>query len=394
MKYLIVSGIQPGDSGTGRFVAYLEEQINSHLDLNIILVGRPDRLALWQMQSLFQRKLFTKLCGSVVKYFAQLGKFWGHLFFYGVLQRRNLILLHPQNLGYSLSLFLLKYRANAGLLYLLDSSFFCISSYNHVEGENKACIRCIDFGFNEIKLNNCKPFPRLDSRAIKFTAELKALVQGGRVRIAAQNENQAKLAKKHFQLEHLPSVVGLWTKDWDSLYNFGLRSKNLEQLEWDVLFHAHPIDAKGVMWVIELAKNCKNVKFFFPFPRPNKLPILKNCTFLPCNWESGLRDQILKSRFVIVPSMWSAPIEGALIKSILVSRAVLVVENQTAFCDELPDNLVLKLSPSIEKAIPMLQNAVDMNWAPKDEVIKVWKSNFHVNRENCFSSLLKVCGDA
>lgn len=390
MKYLIVSGIKSGDSGTGRFVAYLEEQMLSHLDLNIVLIGRPDRLALWQLKSLVQRRLFVKMCSDILRYFFQLVKFWGLLIFYGLIQRRNLILLHPQNLGYYLSLFLLKYRTNPGLLYLLDSSFFCISSYNYIKGENNACLRCIDFGFDEIRLNNCKPFPRLDSKAIKFTTELRNLVRVGRVRIAAQNENQAKLAKKQFKLEHMPPVVGLWTKDWDSLYYPCISAKNPEQVKWDVLFHAHPVDAKGIAWAIELAKNCKSLKFFFPFPRPENLPILMNCTFLACTWESGLRDQIIRSRFVLAPSMWSAPIEGALIKSILTSRAVLVVENQTAFCNELPDDLVLRLSPIIEKAIPMLKVAVEMNWAPKVEVLELWKSNFHLNRANCFRSLLKV----
>ncbi|QWD11261.1 hypothetical protein G6704_01745 [Polynucleobacter paneuropaeus] len=394
MRYLIISGIQSGDSGTGRFISYLEEQISHELDGNVALVGRPDRLALWQIRNLYQKKLYRRLCINILMYFCRISKFWMLLIFYGYLQKRNLILLHPQNLGYSLSLFLLKYRSKATLLFLLDSSFFCISSYNHIIGENNACIRCIDFGFDEIKLNNCSPFPRADKRAIKFTVELNKIVRKGKVRVVAQNEGQAKLAKKQFQLSKLPAVVGLWTKDWDDLYNSNLNSNNTEQLEWDVLFHAHPVNAKGVMWAIELAKNCKSLKFFFPFARPENLPLLENCTFLACTWESGLRKEIQRSRFVLVPSLWSAPIEGALIKSILSSRAVLVVENQTAFCGELPYDLILRLPPEIENAKSMLHKAVRENWAPREEVLQLWKNKFHANRRNCFKSLLGESGNA
>lgn len=39
---------------------------------------------------------------------------------------------------------------------------------------------------------------------------------------------------------------------------------------------------------------------------------------------------------VLVPSLWSAPVEGALIKSIAAGRAVAVADNHSAFSHELP----------------------------------------------------------
>ena len=53
-------------------------------------------------------------------------------------------------------------------MYLLDSSFFCIRSYNFVDGERKPCTRCVGGGFEAAEANNCNPFPTGEVYAGEF----------------------------------------------------------------------------------------------------------------------------------------------------------------------------------------------------------------------------------
>ena len=62
-----------------------------------------------------------------------------------------------------------------------------------------------------------------------------------------------------------------------------------------------------------------------------------------------MNEAVHEAALVCVPSLWSAPAEGALIKSRAVARAVAVVRNDTALASELPDELVLKLSPDRQR---------------------------------------------
>lgn len=71
-----------------------------------------------------------------------------------------------------------------------------------------------------------------------------------------------------------------------------------------------------------------------------------------------MNEAVYEAALVCVPSLWSAPAEGALIKSLVVGRAVAVVQNDTALASELPDGLVLKLSPDPAAAARQLADAV------------------------------------
>ncbi len=391
--YVVISGIPAGDSGTGRFVAHLKSRIGELSSGSIRLITKPERPALWLVKMWMQQRAYKHLLQELVLFSILTWRFWIGVF--GVMIRPNmqLMLLHPQNLGYQLSLRLLESRKEPPLIYLLDSSFFCISSYNHLPNESFACLRCLKSGFDQILQNNCKPFPRADKYAINFAPRLQKLVRSGHVKVAAQNLRQAELAQKHFGLSSLPSVVGLWTRDWDDVFdqnNESLVDSVISQYSWDILFHGHALDAKGASWIVKLAVLCPELRFMFPFARPKGFEASSNCFFIPCSWESGLQEEIKKSRYVAVPSLWSAPIEGALVKSIVCARGVIVAENLSSFCDELPNGLVLKISAIPKFAAQDLRKAIECNWLPDESIKSVWISDFRNLQSNFVKKLLTL----
>jgi len=83
-----------------------------------------------------------------------------------------------------------------------------------------------------------------------------------------------------------------------------------------------------------------------------------NVHFVATTWNSGLKDAVEASRCVLVPSLWSAPVEGALIKSLALSKMVAVVDIATAFSSELPEGAVLRLPSNTALAAQVLHDAI------------------------------------
>lgn len=389
----IISGIPAGDSGTGRFIAHLQQRIAELRNKRVNLIFRPEPPAPWQIKLWLREKAYRRVLVHLSCYIYLWLKFWISLGRVWPKQSQVFMLLHPQNLGYRLTLRLIESRVKPSFVYLLDSSFFCVASYNHLRGENGSCLRCLDLGFDQIDKNGCRPFPRPDWTAVEFVLRLRELVRTGRVRIAAQNLHQAELAQRHFGLDMLPPVVGLWTQDWDETFSSIFRSSsriNRSAYSWDVLFHGHCLDAKGASWIANVAEHSSNLRFMFPFAKPDWLAAPANCSFVPCTWENGLRDEIERSRFVIVPSLWSAPIEGALVKSIACAEAVIVVKNPTSFCDELPDEIVLKLSPHPPTAAAELMRAYENDWRPNTDDKTRWLAAFSTTKQTFVRDLFCV----
>ncbi len=389
----IVSGIPPGDGGTGQFIAHLRERLPYGGEVRARLVTRPVRPALWQLWHWLKTGAFACLAREAFSHARAIALFWIDLFTVWTKRDTPLILLHPQNLGYRLTLRLVGSRTRPPLLYLLDSSFFCVASYNHVKGENAPCVRCLEHGFSQAEKNGCKPFPRLDWRALEFAPRLLTLVREGRLNLVAQNLRQAELAQRQFRLPSLPRVIGLWTQDWDEVFAekpWLSAGERPAAYAWDVLFHGHCLDAKGASWVANLAWMCPEIRFMFPFAKPVWFSAPGNCSFVPCSWESGLREEMAKSRFVIVPSLWSAPIEGALVKSIACAKAVLVLDNTTSYSEELPSGVVLKLSPQPEIAAKELITAIEDDWQPNREEKFRWMEEFASNKKRFMLELLEA----
>ena len=93
-------------------------------------------------------------------------------------------------------------------------------------------------------------------------------------------------------------------------------------------------------------------------------------------WETGLEAAVRAAPLVLVPSLWSAPVEGALIKSIAAGRAVAVVDNESAFSHELPMGLVSRLPPDPLTAAAEIRGLVASGVDSDGNVRRRWLEDF------------------
>jgi len=343
----IISGVPAGSSGTGQLVAYLRSKGLRFLDPGRRLDRSDDR-------SVFRDLVF----------WLREGPSWLIFFFRLWLLRKSgerVLLLHPQDIGFAAALSIIKFMRGNCWIYLLDSSFFCIRSYNSMPTETSACLRCLtDANQYAAKVFGCAPFPRQTFSALTFVRKLRALARSGKVHFLAQNQRQANLAEQQFAI-NVP-VVGLWTAELErSLVNDTVKAKQpvLAETCWDVVFHGNDIPAKGSRWAFSVAKHAPGLSFLFPFRCPPDIKDFpENCDFVEMNWMNGLKEAVTGCHVALSPSIWSAPIEGALIKNIKYAPVTAVAKNATSFSDEIPNDVVLHLENRPEMAAVQLAEIV------------------------------------
>lgn len=269
------------------------------------------------------------------------------------LAAENLILLHPQSLGYGLTLDVLRAREQT-YMYVLDNSFFCRASYNHLPGENKACLRCLGGSFEAAEQNGCHHFPHHQSNERQFERALMELAKQGKVHFLAQSRVQADLLRQHFGAQAEISNVGIFA-DYDQQWDGASVTGKLERPL--VVFHANPLKAKGVDWAIELAGKLDEFDFVFPClaEEIDYGSVPENITFKPMDWANGLKAYVQKANYVLCPSIWSAPVEGALVKSVLSGTPTIVVDETSAYQSELSDNIVVRVAADVVKAAEQIR---------------------------------------
>lgn len=377
---VIVSGIVPGFSGVGRVMSSLVEDATDFPEGEVRFIFGGSGIASVAKRA-FRQGRVARCLQSVWHLGISQVYLSTALRRHNVVDASSVVLVHPQTIGFRRCIELIEARSRPTYLYLMDNSFFCVRSYNYIPGERSACLRCLGGNWSQSSANNCKPFPRSDPDAWEFQRRLMKYADSHRVLILAQNRMQATLARKHFGDRAIIQVVGLWAKEWDFLRRLDRSDNQTGRYDnWDVVFHNSAEPAKGAMWAIELAQHCPELKFLFPFSdrvlaSSDVIPPA-NCTFSSLTWETGLRDAVESSRFVLVPSLWSAPIEGALVKSIALGNAVAVVDEPTAFSSELSDDLVLKLPADPCAASNTLTAAIEHGWTPDAEEKSAWIRSF------------------
>lgn len=387
----ILSGLPPGDAGTGRLVTHLKTGIAAeHLALK--LFAQPDPpIGIW---GFLRQRQFLQAARLVLRYLLNEPRFRRGL----NRARRNpsipLLILHPQTLGYRLTARLMAERRIAAALFLLDSSFFCVASYNQVAGEYLPCQRCLGGDFAAATRMGCAPFPKPDPDGYDYTRELYEHVRNGRVVAIAQNARQAELAQRHFGLPTTPPVVGLWTADLDTIFSepvsVGDGAICTTEIQWDVVYHGFDLEAKGSRWLEVVASHLPFRHFLFPVPRPARRSPPPNCHYVPMTWESGLEQAVRSAAITAVPSLWSAPIEGALVKSIAISKATAVVENPSAYAAELPNDLVLKLPIDPVQAAVALDEALRSGWRPARGAKAAWIDLLRHKRHQFLEELISA----
>jgi hypothetical protein len=261
------------------------------------------------------------------------------------IRNSRVLVLHPQTLGYDC--FRALYEAgNKITMYVLDNSFFCLQSYNHRAGKRGECFDCL--GNLSGCHPACSPFPVSIARKDNLTFLHWLQGVSHNIEFLCQTHHQAALLAAHMGSGIRCKVVGMKT---DEFQDTPLSSHNPtpSTRRFDVVFHGHAFGAKGIRYVLELAAQLPELSFLVPSDLGEvqrcapELPITPNVTCQRMSWTSGLKEYVSACRLVLCPSEWSAPVEGAVLKSLEFNGSVAVVETKYGFEREIPADIALKL---------------------------------------------------
>jgi hypothetical protein len=386
---IIISGIPPVLAiGAGRFMAQVEQEARQiGPAIQLCYAGNKSAAA-----DYFRQRQWGLFVGAGLIHFLRRLQRTQMLWDRAVMDEPAVILVHFQEIGTRWCLNLIQRRRHPTWIYLLDSSFFCVRSYNHVAGESAACLRCVGGQFTEGQRLGCQSFPIPDRHCWEHLTELRRLAQAGQVRFLAQTAGQAALVRRHFGAAVVVKEVGVWTVDLDEIGQPATIVTSSSGNAYDVVFHGTGESAKGVEWALEVARQCPKLRFLFPMDgkRFSRWSSCRHIEFQPMTWETGLKQHVIAARFVLVPSLWSAPIEGALVKSLCLARNVVVVDVPTAFSAELPAGLVLKLPPDPDRAAAELLAAGQRGVSIPESIRGPWREQFVRTQRGIVNRLLNA----
>tara|TARA_B100000989_G_scaffold164908_1_gene123285 strand:- start:11832 stop:12992 length:1161 start_codon:yes stop_codon:yes gene_type:complete len=345
-----ISGLGPGEAGASGFYSYIKK-ISKDKSMTFLYP--------YEHKS-FRRLFFTNKLKALL-YLLKIN-FLQILFTLKVifLKPQNVILAHPQGIGLLLSMYIILRNKRINY-YVLDNSFFCVQSYNYHQKEGE-CLRCL--GMSNKPFRDCKSFPGFRLREIHSYFISFLIKNQEKIKFFFQNETQLELFNKHMSSKSINhEKIGLLTLDllesFDDYKKFHYKSKYLLSRElglYDlfkkdfIVFHGNDHDAKGSKIGYKLARYLPEYNFIFPFSKPN-MELPDNCIFLPCSWKTGLKDLIIYAKCVLCTSLWSAPIEAALVKSILYNGVIITSKTKKSFSQEIPEefNLIYKSDESINE---------------------------------------------
>ena len=183
MKKYLISGIPPSESGVG-YLMYLIEKLALDNSFQVIYP---------KYSNISLRKLLAnpiKLVYEVYKRFKCKVLFKQDI---NTIKNSEIILIHPQTIGFNEFLSLIQTNTIIKW-YVMDNSFFCIESYNVLNG--KECINCL----NDLDNCNsqCKPFPINYNKRVNLEY-LKVLKKyASKILFYAQNSMQERLLKEFY----------------------------------------------------------------------------------------------------------------------------------------------------------------------------------------------------
>jgi hypothetical protein len=156
------------------------------------------------------------------------------------------------------------------------------------------------------------------------------------------SDTNAYLVKKHFGENVFVKPIYFLTND--------LQKKNLDdkttkknKKTYDIVYHANELEAKGFIYMQELAKEIK--KFTILIPTTNKIINTNNNVFVKSmTWENGLKDAVINANLILTPSFWSSTPEAALLKSFLYNGSVGLIKNDFGFANDLDPQSYLHLT--------------------------------------------------
>lgn len=324
MKKYLISGIGPGSSGVGRLMNVLVPEYRAKGYR--VITTRPLR----SIRQLLEDKRYVSAAAEV--FLRNADKL---LFNVRCLSIRGneIVFLHPQTAGYWIFFYLT--FLNRVSLYVMDNSFFCIRSYNTHPLNRGECLECLS---NISPHPLCAPFPEKIPKKINiFYLNLLRKIYL-RLSYLAQNKLQSELLASHFGENICVSVVGMNSESValpGDRYAFS-EDQSHNSIPYDVVFHGTSNAAKGLFYLLEIAELMPGFSFLVPDKLSNVSRIVgaspaDNVSCVEMTWETGLKEAVASARLVINPSMWSAPIEGALVKSFKYNQNVATVETKYGY---------------------------------------------------------------
>jgi hypothetical protein len=359
-KHFLVSGLAASDNGgVGILMKHL---IPAAISNGYSIITRRDNQSI---ERYLKEKAYFKV---VQEYIARWLDGWLFQYRTAAIKGSVVLMIHPQSIGYPKAFRII--QNNRVFLYVMDTSFFCIQAYNYDPIEKKECFRCLQ-NFDNI-LETCLS-DHSGEGAAAMISNLKSLQQAGQqLHFLLQNKAQQALVKQFFGGSIQSDVVGLDTGELPAI-----TEKDERGTGFDIVYHGSLYLAKGIEYTVNLALALPELQFFIPVAAEKviaKLPqagTAKNITFSACSWQTGLMLEIQRARFVINPSLWSAPIEGALIKSIAYNGNVISVATEYGYEKEVGESYPLIRVPfnEIEQAAAIIRQAASTNFSvPKQKV--------------------------
>lgn len=330
MKYLI-SGVAPGFGGVGKLMEYLEDRLDKDeyilvYPLNSKVKNRYIRGALNRIY----RKVFFKYQVNNIK-------------------NKNIILMHHQTLGLNDTLKLIQKNSSVDF-YIMDNAFFCLKSYNYIDGNNEECLKCVGGKFKSAIENNCQPFPIKYKTYENITFLENLRKESKKINFYTLSHSNAELIKAHFGKDTNVKAIYFLTNDLLDEQNEAKNLSNEGNYDFDIVYHGADVEAKGFKYVQELSKCLNNYKILIPTSefiesKPS------NLTTKYMTWETGLKETVINSKLVLTPSLWSNTPEAATLKSFLFNGSVALVENRYGFSNDIPEESYLRLTGIIEQDV-------------------------------------------
>lgn len=345
----IFSGIEPGKKGAGSFISFFLEKLDEHkIEYILKAFYTPEGFFVKLSKKLkihhFLKQVFYLLNQKVLRVSRQI-------------KGSNVLLLHPQSIGVSLSTELIK--NNKVYFYVFDNFLFCKKSYNYIEGNN-ACTLCL-YNSTAYLEHECDFFP-VKYKQSEYDIFLKTISENiNNIHFLVQNKNQEQMIVKKFGTNTKITKVGM-------LIHFEDDEKAVikkAEKSYDFLYHNTLSFSKGLLYFIKVAELMPNNSFIIPYAKEsvekaiNAQINITNIDFLNINWNSGLKEILINCKVVLNPSLWSAPVEGALLKSINYNGCVAVIPTDLSFQEELPNEVVQKLSLNIDESVILLNKLIN-----------------------------------
>jgi len=349
-KTVVISGVTPGPSGVGRVMEYL---IGYLLETTFLYPPSARSISIKDALSSLNFKLFFLKAVDVFFIFLKKKLYGIRIHF---LNNRDIIIVHPQSIGYERVQKLIE--KNSVSIYLMDNSFFCIKSYNHLDSTKKECLLCLDLAYENAVKQGCLSFPLNYSydEYFLFLNFLKA--NKNKIKFIAQNLGQIELLKHQFGNDVSFTEIGLLTSDM-----FEEQKHKLVRVKkkYDVVFHGDEVPAKGSWYILNLASRLPELTFLFPFYTDSQ-EVPDNVDFISMRWNSGLKANIRSSKITICPSMWSAPIEGSVVKTLNLGVALGVYDADHSFSQEIPDDAVFRLTGVLDQDVVLLREFISSKY--------------------------------